>query len=426
MTTSSQQIHLKRNFTLLVLEWVLFGSGQAFFSAVTVVPSFLSTLGAPPFMVGLLSTVQSASWLLPQLYAARYLADKPYRKPYFFYPPLIGRITIVLLALLVAATSGQPTWLIIGACMLIVMVSWIGTGLAHPAWLDFLTKMIPATRLGRFYAAGQAISSLTSFAVGFIVEALLRNQNITYPNNYALLFLIGGLMSVSATFLMLFLREDKGTSMRRIQGWAEFLPGLVRVLRHDAQFRRYISLRLCFNMLLSLAAPFYMIYALDRLGLPVYVAGRFTSISVVGSMLASLVYAWINERHNSLWVIRLSVVTGVLIPATALVTPIVITNLELLGWVFGMVFFLNNFIASSGLPGWTSYMLHFAPEADRPTYTGLTNTLVGITNMTFAAIGGLFLQASGNHYELLFALACAGLLLLVPMTIFMRKPNKEK
>ena len=161
MITSTQQRFLKRNFIALVLEWVLFGSGQAFFSAVTIVPSFLSSLGAPAVLVGLLSTLQSASWLLPQLYAARYLADKPFRQPYFFWPPLIGRLTIIALAIFIAVTSGKPTWLIIAATMLIMSVSWIGTGLAHPAWLDFLAKMIPTNRIGRFYASGQSISSLT-------------------------------------------------------------------------------------------------------------------------------------------------------------------------------------------------------------------------------------------------------------------------
>ena len=119
---------------------------------------------------------------------------------------------------------------------------------------------------------------------------------------------------------------------------------------------------------------------------------------------------------------RLSLLVGALIPAAALIVTMVITDIVVLSWVFGLVFFLTNFIASSGLPGWTSYMLHFAPEAERPTYTGLTNTLVGVANMVFAAVGGIILQASGNHYALLFILACGGLLLLVPFTFRMRKP----
>ena len=76
----------RRNFWCLALDFCFFGIGMAFFGPSTVVPSFLTTLGASSAVIGLLSTLQRAGWLLPQLVGARYLTDKPYKKPFILLP----------------------------------------------------------------------------------------------------------------------------------------------------------------------------------------------------------------------------------------------------------------------------------------------------------------------------------------------------
>ena len=84
--------HYRRNFWCLVLDFALFGAGLAFMGQSTVIPGFLTALGATSATIGLMSSLQSASWLLPQLFAARYLADKPRQRPYILAPAAVGRL----------------------------------------------------------------------------------------------------------------------------------------------------------------------------------------------------------------------------------------------------------------------------------------------------------------------------------------------
>ncbi len=67
----------RRNFWCLALDFGFFGLGMAFLGPTTVLPGFLTALGASSAVIGFISTLQRAGWLLPQLLAARYLADKP-------------------------------------------------------------------------------------------------------------------------------------------------------------------------------------------------------------------------------------------------------------------------------------------------------------------------------------------------------------
>jgi MFS family permease len=77
---------------------------------------------------------------------------------------------------------------------------------------------------------------------------------------------------------------------------------------------------------------------------------------------------------------------------------------------------------ASYMPGWTGYMLDFAPEAKRPLYMGLTNTLSGITAV-FSTLGGLILQWSNNNFRLLFVLTLIGTICAWPFITALPEPR---
>jgi MFS family permease len=80
---------------------------------------------------------------------------------------------------------------------------------------------------------------------------------------------------------------------------------------------------------------------------------------------------------------------------------------------------------SSMMPGWMTYVLEWAPEEERPTYVGLTNTLNGITPL-FATLGGLILQWTDDNYRLLFAITAIGLVIAWPLPLTLPEPRQVK
>ena len=216
--------------------------------------------------------------------------------------------------------------------------------------------------------------------------------------------------------------EKPGPSASQNPSWREFLPQLWQVLAHDHTFRRFIIARQLFG-LGSMATPFYMTYALSRLGLPAQVAGRYTSISVVGSILAAVILGWINERYGTKRVMLVSLATTTAVPLAALIVPRLLSAPEQLAWGYGLVFLFMSASISSMMPGWMGYVLEYAPDQERPTYVGLTNTLNGVTTL-FATIGGLILQWTGDNYNLLFMLTFAGLLFAWPLPFTLPEPRR--
>jgi MFS family permease len=218
--------------------------------------------------------------------------------------------------------------------------------------------------------------------------------------------------------------EDKSRTATKVPSWKEYLPQLGHVLKQDHAFRRYLIARQVFG-LSGLAGPFYITYALSQLNLPDQVAGRYTSVGVVGSILAAVLFGWLNERYGTRTASQVSVPITVAVPVLALLIPRWVTDPTWLAWAYGLVFLMNQASVACYLPAWTSYVLEWATDADRPLYVGLTNTINGITAI-FATIGGLILQWTHGNYQLLFLITAIGTLIALPLSFNFPEPRKTE
>jgi MFS family permease len=413
--------HYRRNFWCFAADYFFFGVGLTFFGTSTVLPGFLQTLGASSAIIGLASSLQSASWLLPQLFVARQMADKALKKPHVLLPAAISRSLIVVLAAALWLTGGQPSWAIVILTLLVIVGFWGGDGMASVPWFDMMSKVIPPNRRGRLSAIGQASSGIMGLATGAVVEWMLSDQGPLFPTNYAALFVLGFAMLALSWFSTASIVEEGTPPESRVPRWREFLPDLWRVLKTDHAYRRYILCRQLYG-LSALSTPFYMTYALSQLNLPARVAGRYTSIGVVGSILSAVALGWVNERYGGKRVIQISILLITSVPVLALAIPALITEPAWLAWAYGLVFFVFNAAMGSMMTGWMPYVLELAPDNKRATYVGLTNTLNGVTT-AFATIGGLILQWTDDNYRLLFTITLLGLLLAWPLPSRLPEPR---
>ena len=132
--------HYRRNFWCLVADFCFFGIAMRFLGTSTVIPGFLNILGASTTVIGLIATLARAGWLLPQLVAARYLAHKPYKKPYVLAAAGSSRLLIALLAAVIWLTGAKSENLIITLVVLVVFIFFLGDGVASLGWFDLLSK----------------------------------------------------------------------------------------------------------------------------------------------------------------------------------------------------------------------------------------------------------------------------------------------
>ena len=414
--------YYRRNLWAFVGDFVFFGVGMAFLDSTTVLPTLARQLTTSAFLVGLISAMSRGLWMLPQLAAANYVGGKPRQRPYLILPALIGRPFTWLLALFLFLSPDYQPLLVYGALLLWVIVFWLCDGLASVPWFRLISKTIPPERRGRLFGLAQALGGVLAVGVGFVVRYLLSHQGPPFPENYAWLFLLGGAAFLVSVGVIFAVQEDpESTTVGRLP-WRAYLPQLVRLMGRDRDFRLVTVVRLLLGAG-GMAAPFYILYATEDLGLPPEVVGFFLSAQVGAGVLLGLIMGYLQERTGSQRVIQLSTVMGLMAPVGALLIPrLVPVGGVVFLWVYALIFVGMQGVMSAMTLGFMNFILEIAPREEEPTYVGLANTL-GALMLLYPLLGGVLLERVS--YSGLFTATALTIGAALIMAMGLRKPRTK-
>jgi MFS family permease len=381
--------HLRRNFALFLLDYVAFGVAFSLISSSgTVVPSFTSQLTDNRAIIGLAGAVYMFAWLLPQLFLAQVVNRRARRHPFIMFAPF-GRCALLAAAGLIALTGRDDPAL----TLIIFLVGyWSFAALDSPvtlAWGDLLGGTIPNNLRGLMFGVAQFIVAFGALAMREFTRWALGPTGPTFPNNYALLFGIAGVIFVIGGAGLALTRESAPDKALAPGPRAhEYVPYLGNVLRSDREFRKFVRMRLFFDLAL-MAVPFYVVFGVGTLGLrnEIVVSDSILLIEL-GSMIGAVLMAWLSRRSGSRAVIRVAGVFFLLEALLALVSAFG-------GGQFALyaVFVMLGARAAIATPSYFDWMITHAPRNARPIYIGLTNTISALSNLA-PFVGGLVLQAT--------------------------------
>jgi MFS family permease len=396
--------HLRHNFVAFMVDYVLFAVAISFVNPNTVMPAFVRTLTDSEPLVGLINSVLSATWLLPQLGVAAAITGKPRKKPYLVAAMFLGRPLYFLLGLAMwAGLARYPAAMLIAFFVCIGLFQMLDGTSAVP-WYDMLARAVPVTRRGRLVGTGQVISGLLGIGVGALVGLILSAPQLPYPGNFALLFVLSSLTLFPAAVALSLVREPKAPGAA--ESHPEAAVGLGEQLRQvwarDRNFRRLVVSQWLVG-LLNLALPFYVLHATDVVKLPESALGWFVSAQMVGSIVTSIGLGWLTERKGPRPAIWLGALMALLAPLLALTSHFAPGSL--LAQAYPLIYLLVGATNSSRMLGALNYVLESAPKERISLYVSLYNTLAGVL-VPASFLGGVLLQATS--YPVLFGVTAAG------------------
>ncbi len=400
----------RRNVMLLGLDFVAFGVAMAFLGNTTVLPALVRLLGGGPVLIGFLGAITSGGWLLPQLFAGRYVANKPLVKKYIVVPGYASRACLALLVPALWFLAPRSQDLALAAVVLAYAAFITGDALSSVGWLDLLGRAVPMGRRGRFTGTSQALSSLLGIGAGMAVKAILARPGPPLTNHIYLIAICAIVMMISATATALVREPRANFPSKPRPSWREFLPQLGAIVRRDSRVSWMLAVR-WLHGLGDMAAAFYALYAIERLGIREEMLGLFVSAGVVGGLVGGVALGTVGDRRGSAMVIRIGTALRCLCPGLALLAPLVV------GWepalalpTMVLVFAVAGVVNGVQMTGFTNYILDIAPPAERSLYIALANTLGGLLIGAPLVAGWLVQVAS---YQFLFAVALAMELLAV-------------
>lgn len=395
------------NFIVGVCNGGVFAFGIAFLDPTTVLPVFIRHFTTSDTLVGLGSSLHRAGWHLPQLLVAGYLERRRRRLPVYRRANAV-RMSLIwaIVPLLAWCKSERPSLVLSGFLVMYGVASLFG-GLAGNAYTDIVGKSLPRSHTGLFYASRSFLGGVLSIAAGVLVEYFLHPATgYAFPMNYGAIFALGaGMMSLGIGCFCL-VREPEAEVSTAPRNAIQVMRDIPNLLRRDRNFKRFLWVQVLSSGI-GFSLPFYVVLARETFRISESTVGFFLAVQTIGAAVFNIIWGQLSIRRGNHRVVLVAVLGVALIPCLALGLSAYAHVLQRMSeWViagcFAPIFFLIGGSTTGVFIGFKSYLLDIAPAERRPTYVGITNTVMGIGSL-YPILGGAL--ADTVHLQGVFALS---------------------
>jgi MFS family permease len=414
----SESIHpevkknFKRNFFANMMDACFWFFGDSFAAAYTIMPVFISTLTDSPILIGLIPALDGAGWFLPQLFLARTLEGKNRRMPIVRFLGLFDRIPFFFLALGAFFIPQLDKNIALILIIVIYAIKTFSGGLVALPWQELIATVIPVSHRGRYWGYSLILGKLMGLGGAAISGILLIS--ITYPYNYATMFLIG-FCAVSISYIFLNMNIEPEIPRQNSKETIRLLSRIKDVLSKDKNFLIYLFNR-GFIFLAGMALAFITVYAINTYNLPIAQSATFTAVMLVSEIIGFGIWGNLGDRSGYKRVIEISnfiLILGIL-------SLLFVNTL----WALYLVFALMSFAHSGEYIADQNFAMEFGTEENRPTYIGMSKTLTGPFFLLAPIIGGSLVQFLGYKSMFMTALIMAVISFTV-IKFFVRDPRKS-
>jgi MFS family permease len=391
--------HLKFNITVNLLDGAFYGLGWGFGSVGTIITLFVSRMTNSALLIGLIPAIHAVGWQLPQLFMANSVSRLRRYKPMVMWITIHERLPYLALAVvaLFMVRLGNTTALIL--TFIILVWQGLGAGFTANGWQSMIAKIIPSDWRGTFFGVQAAwanvLISVAAVAAGFILD------KVRDPFNFAICFT---LTIFGMGFSMIFMGmtrepvdEEKTIPAHQPSPW----KGGLEILRRDRNFTNFLLVRML-SQFATMGFAFYIVYGLRRFGMSDLTAGLLTAAVTIASTIANALMGWLGDRLGH----RVMLIAG---SVSVTLSSLIAWGAPSLNWMY-LVFILSGL---ANVAYWTIGMAittEFGNEETRPTYIGLSNTLVAPFTIIAPLIGGWIADTAG--FQATFMVSAVGGLII--------------
>lgn len=409
--------NLRWNFIMGLIHGILMTAGRAFGNPNTILPVFLSNFTQSRAIIGLSSSIMGdmggIGVVLPQLFVASRLESRTHKKPILVVAVTIRALCWGILALTTYLFATRYPGLMIFSLFSLLTVFTLMAGIAVIPYYDIWGKSIPSTLRGRFFGHRQLWGGALAIGSGFIAKAVLGNESIPFPANFALLFFLAFVVLGIAYVALGSVREPIEEVHGNQIGFGSFMAKAIGILKSDANYRKFLLVQILAGGG-GLALPFYVLYAREVLAVRLGIVGIFLSAQMLGNVLSNLVWAHLSDFVGNRRVIQVSCFVALLIPAVALITPPSMPLMFVILFVFAGSFIAGRMIGRS------NFLLDIAPPKERPAYISLNGTL-SFPIVVFPLLGGILVEHTS--YNFLFVVTSLVVLAGFILSLSLREPR---
>ena len=389
-----------RNGLCVMMEGMFNHLGIDILDMTTIIPLFLSFLGANLQMIGAVTTIRTIlSSFVPLLLGDFVAATRSKRRFSLIYNGT-SRGSMLLIAFLLLFDFSHETILI--AFFVIIIYYSFCQPLTGLAWNYLIGAYMPpdkrATMLGILYS----VSGVLIFLSSWIIKLIRSNPLLSEKMQYGWIFLIGGFFVATSAWWYLLMKEKQTDTEKpkAIHGKAYLLELLTCYKNYHFRQILYVNL---FISISNSVNTFFFLFVQDTLHLPQESISNLIVVQTFGVMVGGFLTGWVSQRFGVKRMLMLLAILGLLVPAFGIWAmnggaPMLCSALALI--IIGFM--------KGGQIGYSSYILEIVPN-EKTVYHMVARNLAMIP-FSFASImiGGIITQWGNQPVFLIQLLVCLG------------------
>lgn len=296
--------NLRRNYLAHLCHGLLGQTGMRLVNAPTFIPFYVSNLAGFDGAAGIARSLQYFGMFLSPILGATIIEHRRRVLPVGFVVGVLMRLQLLGIAL--AGLFLPAPWPLYSAWALLGLFGFL-LGIQGVVFNFLVSKVIPVERRGVLMGLRNALSGLTAAGVALYAGGVLIERNVL-GNGYATTFLLAfGLTSVGLAMLA-FVREPASQGVREAVRVRKRLGQLPALLRSDRSFTRYFLARATATIG-RMAAPFYILYVRDTVGLDGGRLGLLTGAFILAQSLGPFFGGLVADRRGFRFVFLIALST---------------------------------------------------------------------------------------------------------------------
>jgi MFS family permease len=384
----------------LVIADGLSAEGMVVFTSGTFLTAMAIHMGASNFQLGLFAALPTFTTIF-QL-ASIWLVQKwSNRKAVTSLFNLLARFPLIAIGVIPLLFTGSTT---IQVLLILLFFQHIFGDIAGASWNAWMKDLIPGERLGSFFSKrsrmAQTLNVTLSLATAMGIDYVKSHYPAHEITAYTTLFLAGGVLGMMSVFFLLRTPEPRPVPMDE-----KILKLFSRSLK-DKNFSNLLAFNSLWAFALNLATPFFAVFMLKTIGLPLsYVIG-LGIISQLSSITFLKLWGNYSDRFSNKTIIGICAplyITCILAFAFTALPSSKLTIVAIL-----VAIHVVSGLSTAGINlALSNIGIKLAPKNEAIVYITAKNMFVAFSSTIAPMIGGLLADFFAGHH-LLYDINIAG------------------